>query len=56
MKINLNTFTVIGILIYVLTTITDRFIIKINNYIYITILLIAMTLLIIGIIKNKKTD
>ena len=43
----------IGILIYVVLTIIDRFYFNISDYIYIPIALICIAILIIGFIINK---
>ena len=45
----------IGILIYVVLTIIDRFWFNIADYIYIPIALIGIALLIVGFIINKKS-
>ena len=44
----------IGILAYVVLTIIDRFCFNIADYIYITIALISIVLIIIGFIINRK--
>ena len=45
----------IGILTYVVLTIIDRFCFNIADYIYISIALIGIALIIVGFIINKKT-
>ena len=44
----------IGILTYVALTITDRFFFNINDYLYITIAIIGIIMILIGFIMNKK--
>ena len=46
---------IIGILIYVVLTIIDRFCFNIVDYIYIPIALIGIIFIIVGIIINKKS-
>lgn len=45
---------VIGLIIYILATLIDRFILKFNSYLYITILCIAIICMIVGLIQSKK--
>ena len=45
----------IGILIYVVLTIIDRFYFNIADYIYIPIALIGIAFIIVGFIINKKS-
>lgn len=49
-----NIFTLVGMLIYLILTIIDRFILKIANYIYIPIMIIGIIFLIVGIVENRK--
>lgn len=42
-----------GMFIYFVVTIVDRFVLKIDNFIYISLLLIASVLLIVGIVQNR---
>lgn len=51
---NKNYFLVGGFVIYLLLTIVDRLIAELPDYIYIIISLIAIVLVIIGIITDKK--
>lgn len=51
---NRNLFGAIGILIYLVLTLIDRVIVRIPDYIYIGIILVAMVMIIIGIIIGKK--
>lgn len=49
-------FTQIGILIYVILSIIDRFIIKIEDYIYIPITVLAIVFIILGFVKQKTIN
>lgn len=49
-----NIFTSIGMLIYLVISIIDRFVLKIADYIYIPIMIVGIILIIIGIIQNRK--
>ena len=51
---NRSWLTSIGILIYVISSIIDRFFYKIPNYIYIPLIVIGIVVLIIVFIKDKK--
>ena len=51
---NRSWLTSIGILIYVISSIIDRFFYKISDYIYIPLIVIGIVLCIIGFIKDKK--
>ena len=51
---NRSILTVIGILIYLVLTITNRFIYKIPDYIYIPISLMELIIIIIGIVRDNK--
>lgn len=55
MKKESNIFLALGLLIYAIITIVDRFVIKIADYIYIPILIIGTIMIIIGFIKNRKS-
>ena len=44
----------IGIFIYIITSIIDRFIMAIPDYVYVPIMVIALSITVIGIIKNKR--
>lgn len=54
MKRRLSIFTIIGILIYVIMTITDRFIVKLEDYIYIPIAIAGIAFIFIGIIIDRR--
>lgn len=54
MKNKNNIFIIIGFLIYLILSITDRFFLKINPYIYIPIALFGILFIIIGIFKDRK--
>ncbi len=56
MKEKVNVLTSIGIIIYVITSIIDRFIVEIADYIYIPILIIAILLMIIPAVKTRKLN
>lgn len=56
MKERVNVLTSIGIIIYVVTSIVDRFIVEIADYIYIPVLIIAILLMIISAVKNRKLN
>ena len=45
----------IAILIYVLTSLVDRFILKMPDYVYLSIMVIAILMMVIGIVQNKKS-
>jgi prepilin signal peptidase PulO-like enzyme (type II secretory pathway) len=47
-------FTTIGMLIYLVVSIIDRFVLEIADYIYIPIMLIGILIIIIGIIQNRR--
>lgn len=47
-------FTTAGMLIYLVVSIIDRFVLEIADYIYIPIMIVGIILIIIGIIKNKR--
>jgi len=49
-----NKFVTIGILIYIVSSVISRFILKIPDYIYVPIALIAIVLIFIGLIKERK--
>ena len=51
---NRSVFSALGIAIYMVLTFVDRIIIDIPDYIYIPIGLIAIVLIVIGIIKDRK--
>ena len=51
---NGSIFTVVGMLIYLIVSIIDRFVTKIADYIYIPVMLVGFAFLIIGIIQNSK--
>lgn len=55
MNRNSDTSISIGILIYVVFSSIDRFIIRISDYIYIPIMLIAAAIIIIDLVRNKKS-
>lgn len=44
----------IGMLIYLVMSIMDRFIVKIADFIYIPAMIVGIILMIIGIIKNRR--
>lgn len=45
---------IIGIIMYIILSIVDKFIIKVQDYIYIIIGIISIVIIIIGIIKDRK--
>jgi len=45
---------VIGVFIYIIISSIDRFIIKVDDYIHVPIVIIAVSITIIGIIKTKN--
>ena len=47
-------FTSFGMLIYLVLSIIDRFVVKVSNYIYIPIMIVGIILIIIGILQNRK--
>ncbi len=49
-----NKFATIGILIYIIASVVTRFILKIPDYIYTPIAIIAIILIFIGLIKDRK--
>lgn len=49
-----NIFMSVGMLIYLVVSIIDRFVSKIADNIYISIMIAGIILIIIGIIQNKK--
>jgi len=53
-KIKSNFFTVSGILLFIITTLIDKFILEVNISTYILLSLISLFLIIYGIYKNKK--
>ncbi len=55
MKKEPSLFPSIAILIYVLTSLVDRFILKMPDYVYISIMVIAILMMVIGIVQNKKS-
>ncbi len=54
MKEKLNLLPSIGLIIYIIVSLLDKFIIEINDYIYITIMVIAIVIIVIGGILNRK--
>ena len=44
----------IDISIYVLTSLVDRFIFKLPDYIYISVIVIAIIMMVIGAVQNRK--
>jgi hypothetical protein len=53
-KEKLNLLPSIGLIIYIIVSLLDKFIIEINDYIYITIMVIAIVIIVIGGILNRK--
>ena len=49
-----NIYPSVGMLIYIVLAFIDRILIDIPDYIYISLGLIAIVLIIIGIIKDRK--
>jgi hypothetical protein len=49
-----NNFVVIGVIIYIISSGINRFVYRIPDYIYIPLSLIAMTLVLIGLIQNRR--
>ena len=50
---------ILGIIIYIILAVFDKFILKVPDYIYISVGLLSIILIIIGLIKdrkNKKAD
>lgn len=47
-------FTTVGMLIYLIVSIIDRFVLELADYIYIPIMIAGIILMIIGIIQNKR--
>ena len=46
--------TSIGILLYVILTVIDRFIFKIPNYVYIPLAILGIAIIFAGIVIDKK--
>ena len=44
----------IGISIYVIVSIVDKFVMNFEDYIYISIMVVALLVTFVGIIKNRK--
>lgn len=44
-----------GMLIYIVVSLIDKFIININDSIYISIMIIAFVIIIVGFYRNKRT-
>ena len=51
---NRSLLPTIGIIIYIILSIINKFIIRVPNYIYISVGLLAIILIIVGIIKERK--
>ena len=49
-----NIFKIIGLIIYVVLTIIDRFFVNIKDVIYIPIAIVGLILLVVGIVIDKK--
>lgn len=49
-----NIFTAVGMLIYLVLSIIDRFVLEIADYIYIPIMIVGIILMVIGIIQNRR--
>lgn len=49
-----NWFIEIGLLIYFVLSITDRFVVEISDYIYIPIAIVEVVLIVIGIVQNRR--
>ena len=45
---------IIGIIMYIILSIVDKFIIKVPDFIYITIGISSIIIIIIGIVKDRK--
>lgn len=54
MKKELSVYTKIALLIFVVTTIIDRFVFSLNRYIYISALIVVAIVMIIGYIKGRE--
>ncbi|MFT4143484.1 MAG: hypothetical protein QM644_03430 [Mobilitalea sp.] len=51
-----NILTTIGILIFIVTYMINRFVLEISDPVYIIILLVAVTAIIIGMIKIRHSN
>ena len=47
-------FPTIGIIMYMILSIVNKFIVKVPDYIYISVGLLSIILIIIGLIKDRK--
>jgi len=45
---------IIGIIMYIILSIVDKFIVKVTDYIYIIVGIISIVIIIIGIVKDRK--
>lgn len=45
---------IIGIVMYIILSIVDKFIVKVSDYIYIIVGISSIIIIIIGIIKDRK--
>ena len=51
---NKSILPIIGIVIYIILSIIDKFIIKVSDYIYIIVGISCIIIIVIGIIKDRK--
>lgn len=49
-----NLFIAIGLLVYFVLSITDRFIVGISDYIYIPIMIVGIVFILIGLAQNRS--
>ena len=50
----MNSYGIVGVLIYAITFVIDRMLINLPDYLYIPFILFALIFLIIGYKRNKK--
>lgn len=50
----MNSYGIVGVLIYAITFVIDRMLINLPDYLYIPFILLALIFLIIGYKRNKK--
>lgn len=51
---NKSLLPILGIIIYIILSIIDKFVLKVSDYVYISLSIIAMILIIIGLIKDRR--
>lgn len=51
---NKNRLMGIGLLIYFVLSIIDRFVVKISDYIYIPIMIVGIVFILLGLLQNRN--